>query len=104
MAGVTRQIGFASGIIILPQRETALVAKQAATLDVLCNGRFRMGVGIGWNEVEYTAMHQDFHTRGKRIEAQITLMRRLWTEPLIDVHDQWHTIDDAGILPMPVQG
>lgn len=103
MAAVTQQIGFITGIIILPQRETALVAKQAATLDVLCNGRFRLGVGTGWNEVEYIALKQDFHTRGRRLEEQIEVLRLLWTQPLVTFQGRWHTIPDAGILPMPVQ-
>ncbi len=103
MAALTRTLEFVSGIIILPQRETALVAKQAASLDALSGGRLRLGIGIGWNKVEYVAMNQDFHTRGKRVEAQIDLLRRLWTEPLITVDDDWHHIDDAGINPLPVQ-
>lgn len=103
MAAVTTRIGFITGIIILPQRETALVAKQAATLDVLCGGRFRFGVGTGWNEVEYIALNQDFHTRGRRMDEQIEVLKRLWTEPLVTFEGRWHTIPDAGILPMPVQ-
>ncbi len=103
MAAVTTHIGFITGIIILPQRETALVAKQAATLDVLCGGRFRFGVGTGWNEVEYIALNQDFHTRGRRMDEQIEVLKRLWTEPLVTYEGRWHTIPDAGILPMPVQ-
>ncbi len=103
MAGITGRIEFVTGILILPQRETALVAKQAATLDVLCGGRQRLGVGIGWNKVEYVAQNQDFHTRGKRIEEQVQLLRRLWTEQLLNFEGQWHTIPDAGINPLPVQ-
>ncbi|HAJ35054.1 MAG TPA: LLM class F420-dependent oxidoreductase [Chloroflexi bacterium] len=103
MAAVTTRLGFITGVIILPQRQTALVAKQAATLDVLSGGRFRLGVGIGWNAVEYTALGADFHTRGRRSEAQIALLRRLWTEPLVTVQDGWHTIPDAGLNPLPVQ-
>lgn len=103
MAGVTHRIGFITGILILPQRETALVAKQAATFDVLSNGRFRLGVGIGWNEVEYLALNQNFHTRGRRIEEQIQLLRQLWAEPLVTFNGRWHTIPDAGINPLPVQ-
>ena len=103
MAALTRTLEFVTGIIILPQRETVLAAKQAATLDVLCDGRLRLGVATGWNRVEYVAMNQDFHTRGKRLDAQVALMRRLWTEPLVTVDDGWHTIDDAGINPLPVQ-
>jgi len=103
MAAVTTRLSFITGILILPQRQTALVAKQAATLDVLTGGRFRLGVGVGWNEVEYEALGEDFHTRGRRSEAQIALLRRLWTEPLLTVHDAWHDISDAGINPLPVQ-
>ena len=103
MAGVTAQIGFASGIIILPQRQTALVAKQAACLDVLSGGRLRLGVGLGWNEVEYTALNENFKNRGRRIEEQVEVMRRLWTEPLVKFTGRWHTIPDAGLKPLPVQ-
>jgi len=103
MAAVTERIEFVTGILILPQRETAVVAKQAATLDVLSGGRLRFGVGIGWNAVEYTALNQDFHTRGKRIEEQVELLRRLWTEPLVTFNGRWHTIPDAGLNPLPVQ-
>ena len=103
MAGVTEAIEFVTGILILPQRETAVVAKQAATLDVLSNGRFRLGVGIGWNEVEYIGLNQDFHTRGKRIEEQIDVLRQLWTQELITYNGRWHTIPDAGLNPLPVQ-
>ncbi len=103
MAAVTQKIGFATGILILPQRETAVVAKQAATLDVLSNGRLRLGVGNGWNKVEYIALNQNFHTRGKRIEEQVALLRQLWTKPLITYEGRWHTIPDAGLNPLPVQ-
>ena len=103
LAGLTQQIEFVSGIIILPQRETAVVAKQAATLDVLSNGRLRLGIGIGWNKVEYVALNQDFHTRGKRIEEQVAVLRALWTQPLVTFEGRWHTIPDAGLNPMPLQ-
>lgn len=103
MAALTTRLEFVSGVLILPQRETALAAKQAAQLDVLSNGRFRLGVGIGWNQVEYVALNQDFHTRGRRIEEQIEVMRRLWTEELVTFAGRWHTIPDAGINPLPVQ-
>jgi probable F420-dependent oxidoreductase len=103
MAAVTQHIEFTTGILILPQRQTALVAKQAATLDLLSNGRFRMGIGNGWNEVEYIALNQDFHRRGRRIEEQVTLLRQLWTEPLVTFKGHWHTIPDAGLNPLPVQ-
>jgi probable F420-dependent oxidoreductase len=103
VAGVTDRLGLVTGILILPQRQTVLAAKQAASLDVLSGGRLRLGVGLGWNEVEYTALNEDFHNRGRRIEEQISLMRRLWTEPLIDFKGKWHTIPDAGINPLPIQ-
>lgn len=103
MAAVTQSIGFVTGVIILPQRETALVAKQAATLDVLSGGRLRLGIGLGWNEVEYVALNQDFHRRGRRIEEQVEVLRELWTKPLVNFHGRWHTIPDAGINPLPVQ-
>jgi probable F420-dependent oxidoreductase len=103
MAAVTQQLAFITGIIILPQRETALVAKQAATLDVLCNGRFRLGVGIGWNPVEYVALNQNFHTRGRRLDEQIEVLRLLWTQPLVTYQGRWHDIRDAGLNPLPVQ-
>jgi probable F420-dependent oxidoreductase len=103
LAACTTRISFTTGIIILPQRQTALVAKQAATLDVLSGGRLRLGVGLGWNPVEYTALGQDFHTRGRRIEEQVILMRQLWTQPLVKFEGKWHNIPDAGINPLPVQ-
>jgi probable F420-dependent oxidoreductase len=103
MAAVTRTIGLTTGILILPQRQTALVAKQAATLDVLSGGRLRLGVGLGWNAVEYESLGEDFHNRGRRMEEQIAVLRQLWTQPLVDWHGEWHTIPDAGINPLPVQ-
>jgi probable F420-dependent oxidoreductase len=103
LAGITQHLEFVTGILILPQRQTALVAKQAASLDVLSGGRLRLGVGLGWNKIEYIALDEDFHTRGKRIEEQVLLLRRLWTEPLVDFKGKWHTIPDAGINPLPVQ-
>jgi probable F420-dependent oxidoreductase len=103
MAALTKSIQFVTGVIILPQRQTVLVAKQAATLDVLSNGRLRLGVGLGWNEVEYISLNENFHNRGKRIEEQVTLMRQLWTQPLVTFQGKWHTVPDAGIKPLPVQ-
>ena len=103
MAGLTVTLGFVTGIIILPQRQTALVAKQAATLDVLCSGRLRVGVGLGWNEVEYAALNEDFHTRGRRISEQVEVLRMLWSQPLVNFQGRYHTIQDAGINPLPVQ-
>ncbi len=103
MASHTTRLGFFTGILILPQRQTALVAKQAATLDVLSGGRFRLGVGLGWNHVEYVAMGEDFHTRGRKIEEQVEVLRLLWTKPLVTFHGRWHHIEDAGLNPLPVQ-
>src|ERR1022692_3636879 len=84
LAGITERIGFTTGVLILPQRQTALVARQAADVDLLSGGRLRLGVGIGWNPVEYEALGQDFRTRGARQEEQINLLRRLFTEPVVD--------------------
>ncbi len=103
LAGITRNMEFATGIIILPQRQTALVAKQAATLDVLCDGRLRVGIGIGWNQVEYEALNENFNNRGKRVEEQVTLLKQLWTQPLVNFEGKYHTVADAGINPLPVQ-
>jgi probable F420-dependent oxidoreductase len=103
MAGFTTRIQFTIGVLVLPMRQTALVAKQAATLDVLCNGRFRLGVGVGWNEVEHIAMNQDFHTRGRRVEEQVEVLRLLWTQPRVTYQGRWHDIRDAGLKPLPVQ-
>jgi probable F420-dependent oxidoreductase len=103
MAAFTSKIEFVTGILILPQRQTALVAKQAAEVDVLSGGRLRLGVGLGWNDVEYEALNEDFHNRGRRVEEQIEVLRRLWTEPVVDFKGKWHRIDRAGLNPMPVQ-
>ena len=103
LAGLTRRLELVTGILILPQRQTALVAKQAATLDVLSGGRLRLGVGLGWNPVEYQALNENFHNRGKRMEEQIEVMRRLWCEPLVAFSGRWHKIEDAGLNPLPVQ-
>ena len=103
LAGVTDKLEFTTGIIILPQRQTALFAKQAATLDILSGGRLRLGIGIGWNEVEYTSLNEDFHNRGQRVEEQVELLRLLWTQPLVKYSGRWHNIPDAGINPLPIQ-
>ncbi|MDP9842646.1 LLM class F420-dependent oxidoreductase [Streptosporangium lutulentum] len=92
-----------TAIIILPQRQTALVAKQAAEIDLLSDGRFRLGVGLGWNQVEYEALGQDFTTRGRRIEEQVELMRRLWTEPSVTFDGVYDRVTGAGLAPLPVQ-
>ncbi len=101
MAALTERIGFMTGVLILPQRQTALVAKQAAQVDLLSGGRFRMGIGIGWNEVEYTSLGMDFRTRGARCEEQIELLRMLWTRDLVNYRGRFDTIDDAGLNPLP---
>jgi probable F420-dependent oxidoreductase len=103
LSAVTQKLGFMPGVLVLPQRQTPLVAKQVATLDVLSKGRMRLGVGLGWNEVEYNSLGQDFHTRGRRIEEQIGLLRGLWTKPLVEYAGRWDRIDDAGLNPMPIQ-
>ena len=103
MAGVTKRMKFATGVIILPQRQTAVFAKQAATLDSLSGGRLRVGIGLGWNEVEYTALNENFNNRGRRIEEQVEVLRLLWTQELVNYSGRWHMIPDAGLNPMPVQ-
>jgi probable F420-dependent oxidoreductase len=103
LAGLTRSVELVTGILILPQRQTALVAKQAAEVDVLSGGRLRLGVGIGWNQVEYESLGEDFHTRGRRMEEQIELLRLLWTQPVVDFKGKWDTIPQAGLNPLPVQ-
>ena len=103
LAGLTEKIELVTGILILPQRQTALVAKQAAEVDVLSGGRLRLGIGIGWNSVEYEALNEDFTNRGRRSEEQIEVMRELWTNDLVTFNGRWHTITDAGINPLPVQ-
>lgn len=102
-AAFTQRIQLVTSIIILPQRQTALVAKQAAEVDVLSGGRLRLGVGIGWNEVEYEALGEDFHTRGRRMEEQIAVMRALWTQEVVTFEGRWHKIIEAGLNPLPVQ-
>ena len=102
-AGVTRRIELVTGIVILPQRQTALVAKQAAAVDVLSGGRLRLGIGVGWNTVEFEALGENFKNRGKRVEEQLEVMRLLWTEELVTYEGQWHRVPDAGIRPLPVQ-
>ena len=103
LAGVTSKINLVTGILILPQRQTVLVAKQAAEVDVLSGGRLRLGLGVGWNPVEYEALGQDFHNRGRRYEEQIAVLRALWTQEVVSFEGRWHKISDAGINPMPVQ-
>ncbi|MBA3336676.1 MAG: LLM class F420-dependent oxidoreductase [Chloroflexia bacterium] len=103
LAALTERVELATGVIILPQRQTALVAKQAAEIDVLSRGRLRLGVGVGWNAVEYEALGEDFSNRGARSEEQITLLRALWSAPAVTFAGRWHQVTAAGLNPMPVQ-
>ncbi len=102
-AAITTRLELSTGVLILPQRQTALVAKQAAALDVLSGGRLRLGVGVGWNWVEFEALGMSFKDRGKRIEEQIALLRRLWTERSVTLDGTWHHVERAGINPLPVR-
>lgn len=96
------QLELVSGVIILPQRQTALVAKQAAEVDVLSNGKLRLGIGVGWNPVEYEALGMDFHQRGRVVEEQIEVLRLLWSQEIVTYHGQYHIINEAGINPLPI--
>jgi probable F420-dependent oxidoreductase len=103
LAGVAPKLGFLPSVVILPQRQTVLAAKQAAEIDVLCGGRFRLGVGIGWNPVEYEALNENFLNRARRYEDQIKVMRLLWTERTTSYKSRYHTLSEAGINPRPIQ-
>ena len=103
LAAITKKIDLATGIIILPQRQTVLVAKQAAAVDILSGGRLRLGIGIGWNYVEYEALGENFKNRGRRSEEQLEVLRALWTRELVTFKGKWHTITDAGLNPLPIQ-
>ncbi len=102
LAGITERIRFTTGILILPQRQTALVARQAADVDLLSGGRLRLGVGIGWNPVEYQALGQEYRTRGARQEEQIELLRRLFAEPVVDFSGRFDRVDRAALVPKPM--
>jgi len=102
-AAVTRRIELATGVLVLPQRQTALVAKQAAAVDVLSRGRLRLGIGVGWNPVEFEALGENIKNRGRRVEEQLDVMRRLWTEELVTYEGRWHRVPDGGLNPLPVQ-
>ncbi len=102
LAGCT-DLAFATSILIGPQRQTALLAKQSAEVDLLCGGRFRLGLGIGWNKVEYDALGVPFEKRGAILEEQIAVLRALWTERSVTVHGRFHDIESAGLAPLPVQ-
>ncbi len=101
LSAVTERMELVTGVVILPQRQTALVAKQAAEVDVLSGGRLRLGIGIGWNAVEFEALGEDFTNRGKRSEEQIEFMRALWASELVTYEGKWHRITDAGLNPLP---
>jgi probable F420-dependent oxidoreductase len=103
LAAVTTSLELVTGIVILPQRQAVLVAKQAAEVDLLSTGRLRLGVGLGWNAVEYEALGEDFSTRGKRCEEQVEVMRRLWTEETVTYHGTYHRVTGAGLAPLPIQ-
>lgn len=101
LAACTREIAFSTQVLVLAQRQTVLVAKQAACLDVLCGGRFRLGIGVGWNPVEFVGLNENFHNRGRRSEEQVEVMQALWAKPHVSFEGEFHTIDDAGINPLP---
>jgi probable F420-dependent oxidoreductase len=101
LSAATSKIGFATEVLILAQRQAVLVAKQAASLAVLSGDRFRLGVGVGWNEVEFIGLNENFRDRGRRSEEQVEVMRRLWAEQHVTFKGRWHTINDAGINPLP---
>ena len=101
LAGITERIEFATGVLILPQRQTVLVAKQAADLDLLSGGRLRLGVGVGWNYVEYDALGQDFRTRGRRADEQIRFLRQLWTNQVSSFDGEFDRLDRGVVVPGP---
>src|SRR5438552_5643520 len=103
LAGITERIGLTTGVLVLPQRQTALVARQAADVDLLSGGRLRLGVGVGWNHVEYEALGQDFRTRGAREEEQIEVLRRLFTDSVVDYSGRFDRIDRASLVPKPAR-
>lgn len=101
LAGITKRLNFVSSVLVLPQRQTALVAKQAADLDLVSGQRLTLGVGTGWSYVEYDALGKEFKNRGKRIDEQITLLRELWTKDLVDFNGEFERVDRAAIIPRP---
>jgi probable F420-dependent oxidoreductase len=103
LAALTRRLTLATGILILPQRQTALVAKQAAQIDVLSGGRLRLGIGVGWNAVEFEALNETFDNRGRRSAEQVEVLRLLWTRPVVDFRGEFHRVSHAGLNPMPIQ-
>src|SRR5262245_28942101 len=103
LAAVTKNIGLTSGVLISPQRQTGLIAKQAAEADVLSGGRIRLGIGVGWNHVEYEALGMEWKTRGARQAEQVEVMRRLWSQDLVSFSGRFHQLREVNILPAPVQ-
>ena len=103
LAGITTKIELVTAVLILGQRQTALVAKQAAEVDLLTGGRLRLGVGVGWNHVEYEALNQEFSNRGQRYAEQIRLLREFWTQEVVEFEGRYHKVDYAGVNPQPVQ-
>jgi probable F420-dependent oxidoreductase len=103
LAALTTRLTLATGILILPQRQAALVAKQAAQIDVLSGGRLRLGIGVGWNAVEFEALGLTFENRGRRSAEQIAVLRALWTQEVVDFQGEFHRISHAGLNPMPIQ-
>ena len=101
LAGITRRVDLMTGVLVLPQRQTAIVAKQAAELSLLSGGRFRLGVGTGWNHVEYTGLNENYETRGRRFDEQVQVLRMLWTQKLVNFKGEFHHIDRANIAPRP---
>lgn len=103
LAAVTKTIGLSSGVLILPQRQTGAVAKQAAEVDILSGGRLRLGIGVGWNHVEYAALGTDWKTRGARQAEQVEVMRRLWSGELVTFRGRFHDLEEVNIVPPPIQ-
>ena len=103
LAGVTKRIRLSSGVLIAPQRQTGLIAKQAAEADLLSGGRLRLGIGVGWNHVEYEALGEDWKTRGARQAEQVEVLRRLWSEDLVTFNGRFHALKEVNIVPPPVQ-
>ena len=103
LAAVTTTIGLASGVLILPQRQTGVVAKQAAQVDILSGGRLRLGVGVGWNHVEYEALNEDWKSRGTRQREQVEVLKKLWCDDLVTYQGRFHQFTEVNITPRPVQ-
>lgn len=103
MTAIAPKLEYVPGVIILPQRQTALVAKQAAEVDILTGGKFRLGIGVGWNHVEFEGLNEEFADRGRRIEEQVELLRKLWSEPVITFNGNYHKVTEAGLNPLPIQ-